>query len=136
MANLDQAIQTAISGIPECLAAGYVDVSSGMLLAVKTIDSHPREVLDLVAAATADIFQGPNVSMIEQLFKKARGLPADSDHHYFQEIIVNSENLLHIFMRGKRYPDYIICFVCRKSANLGMALTKARMQLPIIEENV
>lgn len=136
MANLDQAIQTAIGAVPECLAAGYVDVSSGMLLAVKTIDSHPREVLDLVAAATADIFQGPNVSMIEQLFRKARGLPVDAQHHYFQEIIVNSENLLHIFMRGKRYPDYIICFVCRKSANLGMALTKARMQLPIIEENV
>lgn len=136
MANLDQAIQTAISSIPECLAAGYVDVSSGMLLSVKTIDSHPREVLDLVAAATADIFQGSNVSMIEQLFRKARGLPPDANAHYFQEIIVNSENLLHIFMRGKRYPDYIICFVCRKSANLGMALTKARMQLPMLEENV
>lgn len=68
MTNLDQAIQNAISSIPECLAAGYVDVSSGMLLSVKTIDSHPREVLDLVAAATADIFQGSNVSMIEQLF--------------------------------------------------------------------
>lgn len=136
MANLDQAIQTAISTIPECLAAGYVDVSSGMLLSVKTIDSHPREVLDLVAAATSDIFQGPNVSMIEQLFRKARGLPPDASAHYFQEIIVNSENLLHIFMRGKRYPDYIICFVCRKSANLGMALTKARMQLPMLEENV
>lgn len=136
MANLDQAIQTAISAIPECLAAGYVDVSSGMLLSVKTIDSHPREVLDLVAAATADIFQGPNVSMIEQLFRKARGLPPDANAHYFQEIIVNSENLLHIFMRGKRYPDYIIVFVCRKSANLGMALTKARMQLPMLEENV
>lgn len=136
MANLDQAIQTAIGAIPECLAAGYVDVSSGMLLSVKTIDSHPREVLDLVAAATSDIFQGPNVAMIEQLFRKARGLPADANHHYFQEIIVNSENLLHIFMRGKRYPDYIICFVCRKSANLGMALTKARMQLPMLEENV
>lgn len=136
MANLDQAIQTAISAIPECLAAGYVDVSSGMLLSVKTIDSHPREVLDLVAAATSDIFQGPNVSMIEQLFRKARGLPPDANAHYFQEIIVNSENLLHIFMRGKRYPDYIIVFVCRKSANLGMALTKARMQLPILEENV
>lgn len=136
MANLDQAIQTAIGSIPECLAAGYVDVASGMLLAVKTIDSHPREVLDLVAAATADIFQGPNVSMIEQLFRKARGLPPDANAHYFQEIIVNSENLLHIFMRGKRYPDYIIVFVCRKSANLGMALTKARMSLPMLEENV
>ena len=70
--SLDAALNKAVSSIPECVAAGYVDVASGMLLAIKTVDSHPREVVDLVAAATADLFNGPNVSMIERLFKKAR----------------------------------------------------------------
>lgn len=132
MSKLDQQLNTAVSSIPECLAAGYVDIGSGMLLSVKTVDSHPSEVLDLVAAATADMFAGPNVSMIEKMFKKSRGV-ADDNHHYFQEIIVNSDNLLHVFMRGKRYPDYVAVFVCRKSANLGMALTKARMAMPELE---
>lgn len=132
MSKLDQQLNTAVSSIPECLAAGYVDIGSGMLLSVKTVDSHPSEVLDLVAAATADMFAGPNVSMIEKMFKKSRGM-ADDNHHYFQEIIVNSDNLLHVFMRGKRYPDYVAVFVCRKSANLGMALTKARMAMPELE---
>ena len=132
MSKLDQQLNTAVASIPECLAAGYVDIASGMLLAVKTVDSHPSEVLDLVAAATADMFAGPNVSMIEKMFKKSRGV-ANDNHHYFQEIIVNSDNLLHVFMRGKRYPDYVAVFVCRKSANLGMALTKARMAMPELE---
>ena len=132
MSKLDQQLNTAVASIPECLAAGYVDIGSGMLLSVKTVDSHPSEVLDLVAAATADMFAGPNVSMIEKMFKKSRGV-ADDNHHYFQEIIVNSDNLLHVFMRGKRYPDYVAVFVCRKSANLGMALTKARMAMPELE---
>ena len=132
MSKLDQQLNTAVSSIPECLAAGYVDIGSGMLLSVKTVDSHPSEVLDLVAAAPADMFAGPNVSMIEKMFKKSRGV-ADDNHHYFQEIIVNSDNLLHVFMRGKRYPDYVAVFVCRKSANLGMALTKARMAMPELE---
>ena len=70
MSKLDQQLNTAVSSIPECLAAGYVDIGSGMLLSVKTVDSHPSEVLDLVAAATADMFAGPNVSMIEKMFKK------------------------------------------------------------------
>ena len=130
--KLEQQLNFAVSTIPECLAAGYVDIASGMLLAVKTVDSHPSEVLDLVAAATADMFAGPNVSMIEKMFKKSRGM-ADDNHHYFQEIIVNSDNLLHVFMRGKRYPDYVAVFVCRKSANLGMALTKSRMAMPELE---
>lgn len=135
MANLDSIIATSVASIPECLAGGYIDLSSGMLLSIKTVDSHPAEVLDLLAAATGDLFEGKNVVAIENLFKKARGLAADN-HHYFQEIIVNSDNLIHVFMRGKRYPDYVACFVCRRTANLGMALTKARAAMPEIEAAV
>jgi hypothetical protein len=134
--SMETVLQQAIASVPECLAGGYVDIKSGMLLAVRTVDSHPREVLDLVAAATADLYQGPNVSMIEKLFRQSRGLPSDEAAHYFQEIIVNSENLIHVFMRGKLYPDYVMVFVCRKTANLGMALTKARIVMPQIEAAV
>ncbi|MDD4928962.1 MAG: hypothetical protein PHP85_06770 [Gallionella sp.] len=135
MASLDEQISASVTSIPECLAGGYIDISSGMLLSVKTVDSHPSEVIDMLAAATGDLFAGKNVVAIENMFKKARGLPAD-DHHYFQEIIVNSDNLIHVFMRGKLYPDYVACFVCRRTANLGMALTKARAAMPMIEAAV
>jgi hypothetical protein len=101
--SLDNAIQQALNSIPECVAGGYVDMSTGMLLGVKTVDSHPAEVLDLVAAATADLFQGPTVISIEKMFRKSRG-QAESNSHYFQEIMVFSENLLHVFMRCKTYP--------------------------------
>jgi hypothetical protein len=135
MSTLDQQLATASGGIPECVAAGYVDIQSGMLLAIKTVDSHPSEVIDLVAAATGDLFAGSNVTAIEQMSNKSRGL-ASSDHHYFQEIIVNSDNLIHVFLRGKRYSNYVAVFVCRKSANLGMVLTKARMAMPELESKV
>ena len=52
---------------------------------------------------------------------------------FFQEIIVNSENLIHVFLRGKTNPEYVAVFVCRKTANLGMALTKARLAMPALE---
>ena len=135
MSTLDNALQKAITSIPECVATGYVDLSSGMILSMKTVDSHPSEVFDMLAAATADLFQGPNVSAIEKIFRKSRGLPDDNDHHYFQEIIVNSDNLIHVFLRGKRQQQ-VACFVCRKGANLGMVLTKARMAMPEIEASL
>ena len=69
---------------------------------------------------------------IERVFRKARGLPENDDHHYFQEMIVNSDNLIHVFLRGKRQQQ-VACFVCRKGANLGMVLTKSRMAMPEIE---
>jgi len=133
--KLDNALQKGIATVPECVAAGYVDLSSGMLLSVKTVDSHPREVLELLAAATSDMFQGPNVVTIERLFKKARGLK-DDGHHYFNEMIVNSDNLIHVFARGKTNDEHVIAFVCRKTANMGMVLTKVRSLVPEIEASV
>ena len=131
MADLNGALQAAISSLPECLAAGYIDLSSGMLLGIKSVDSQPTEVVELLAAATADLYQGTNVRMIESIFKNARGLK-DDGHHYFQEIIINSDNLIHVFLRGKN-QEHVACFVCRKSANLGMVLTKARSAMPLLE---
>ena len=44
--------------------------------------------------------------MIETLFKRSRGM-SDDGHHYFQEIIINSDNLIHVFLRSKAVTDYV-----------------------------
>jgi hypothetical protein len=129
---LDSALANAQRNVPECVAAGFVDMKTGMLLGVKTVDSHPQEVLDLVAAAVGELFQGQNVAAIEGLFKKIRSV-ADDGHHYFQEIIILSDNLTHVFQRCKKNEDLVLVVVCRMSANLGMVLTKARGQLSVVE---
>jgi hypothetical protein len=118
--------------IPECVAGGYVDMTTGMLLSVKSVDSHPQEVLDLAGAATADLFQGSNVVAIENMFKRARGVKAD-DYHYFQEIVVFSDNLLHMFMRCKKNTNHVVIFVTRNSANVGMVIAKSRLVLPSLD---
>jgi len=130
--SLDKALNEVVTSVPDCLAVGLVDLSTGMLLGIKSVDSHPSEVMDILAAATADMFQGQNVQMIESLFKKARGLK-DDGHHYFQEMIVNSDNLVHVFCRCKTNEEYVLAVVCRKNVNLGMALTKVRKILPTVE---
>lgn len=110
--------------VPECLAAGVVDMATGMLLSVDTVDSHPPEVLDLLAAATLDLFQGRTVVMIEDVFKERRGVT--SDQHYFQEVLVNSENLTHLFLRNTTSEDVVAVVVCRRSVNVGMLFAQAR----------
>ena len=132
--SLSQALANARNSIPECVAIGLVDVDSGMLLDVQTVDSHPSEVLDLVAAATADLFQGQNVVAIENIFKEKRGI-GDKNLHYFQDMLIFSQNLIHVFLRGKQYPNNVIVAVCRGSANTGMVIAKARLQVADIEKN-
>lgn len=133
--SLDSSLAKAQQAIPECMAAGYVDMSTGMLLGIKTVDSHPQEVLDLVAAATADLFQGQSVTSVEKLFRRSRG-HAEDGSHYFREIIVFSENLLHVFLRSKKKSDQAAVFVCRASANVGMVLSKSRQVLGDVEASV
>ncbi|MEU0543654.1 hypothetical protein [Nocardia sp. NPDC005978] len=113
--------------VPECLASGAIDMSTGMLLAVETVDNHPQEVLDLLAAATLDLFQGRNVVMIEDIWKERRGIR--QERHYFQEILVNSDNLTHLFIRTESRDDVVIVVVCRKAVNVGMLFAQARRVL-------
>ncbi|GGP01370.1 hypothetical protein [Wenjunlia tyrosinilytica] len=110
--------------VPDCVAAGVVDMSTGMLLAVDTMDSHPNEVLDMLAAATFDLFRGRNVVTIENIFKERRGVVSNS--HYFQEILVNSENLVHLFLRSASNDDLVAVAVCRRTVNVGMLFASAR----------
>ena len=130
--SLDSELSNIQRNVPDCVATGFVDMKTGMLLGIKTVDSHPQEVIDLVAAATGDLFQGSNVVAVERMFKKSRGVE-DDGHHFFQEIIVMSDNLLHVFQRAKRNEDLVLVVVCRGSANLGMVLTKSRQGLPSVE---
>ena len=47
--SLDAKLSALVNTIPECVGAGYVDIGSGMLLSIKTVDSHPGDVINLVA---------------------------------------------------------------------------------------
>ncbi|MFG2119356.1 hypothetical protein [Streptomyces sp. NPDC048710] len=117
-------VKTLRSNAPDCVAAGVVDMSTGMLLSYETVDNHPPEVLDLLAGATLDLFQGRTVVMIEDIFKERRGVTNDT--HFFQEILVNSDNLTHLFVRMNEQQDVVAVVVCRKSVNVGMLLAQAR----------
>jgi len=122
--SAESIVKSLMGDVPKAVAAGVVDMGTGMLLHVSTVESHPQEVLDLVAAATKDLFEGDNVSMIEDTFKKIRGV--ESDERYFKEIIVTSTNLLHVFSRIKAAPTVIAIVICRVDTNLGAALMKTR----------
>ena len=122
--SVDTILTKTMNEVPKAVAAGVVDMSTGMLLGVKTVDSHPQEVLDLVSAATKDLFEGDNVTTIENTFKRVRGV--QTSERYFKEIIVMSSNLVHIFARLKSMESVVVVVVCRTDMNLGLGLMKTR----------
>jgi len=122
--NVNDSISEALKNVPKALAAGVVDMGSGMMLGIKTTSSHPQEVFDLLAAATKDLYEGENVTNIEKIFKKARGVK--TAERYFQEVIVTSNNLIHFFSRLPTNQAAILAVVCSNDANIGLVLVKGR----------
>lgn len=122
--SADTIVKSIINDIPKSVAAGVVDMGSGMLLSIKTVESHPQAVLDILAPATKEMFEGDMVTQIENLFKQARGV--DSDEHYFNEMLVGSKNLWHYFGRLKSAPGAVVVAVTSQDVNVGMLLMKAR----------
>jgi hypothetical protein len=133
--SLETALTNTQKTVPECVSVGLVDMKTGMLLGFKNASVYPQEFLDLVAAATGDMFQGSNVTMIEQMFRKQRGMKEDG-RHYFREIIILSDNLMHVFQRCKRNEDLVLVTIARNSANLGMVIAKSRAALAGVEAEV
>jgi len=124
MPNLDEMVLKALKEVPKAVASGVVDMDSGMLLAVKTTESHPQEVLDFVSAATKEMFEGENVTIVENIFKKVRGVT--SNERYFKEIVVFSKNLIHYFGRCPNNERVVMVIVTSMDANIGMVLMKSR----------
>ncbi len=134
--NLSQVVNNALKAfrrdVPEYLASGVVDMSTGMLLDADTVDDHPRDILEMLAAATADLFQGRTVTQIEQMWREQRGMPDEG--HYFQEILIYSNNLVHLFMRSATNPELVAALVCRRNVNIGMLFAQARQSMRELEE--
>ncbi len=129
---LDKNLARAQEVIPGCLAAAYVDIGTGMLLAIKTVDPHPEELLDTVAAAAAEFFQGSSVRAIDRAFRHSGGA-GDEGSHSVKEIVVLSDNLIHVFLRARGNAEQVAVFVTRVTANLGLVLVRARQALAEIE---
>ena len=117
-------VKDAIDNVPKAVASGVIDMGSGMMLAIKTVESHPQTVLDILAPATKELFEGDMVLHIEKLFKQARGV--DTSERYFQEILVSSTHLWHYFGRLKSNSAVVLAVVSRGDVNMGMFLVKAR----------
>lgn len=128
--SIQTAIASSMKTVPDCIAAGYVDMETGMLLGSSTTDPESAEALETLAIAVANLFQGRGVAAFETLLRQAG--EEDTESPGFGEIAVFSKNRLNIFLRTREYPDHVVCYICKNSANVGLALTKSHLSLETV----
>lgn len=120
-----------MNNVPDCIATGWVDMNTGMLLGVKTVDGHCHEALDPAAAASAEVVHGSNAAAISQVFAMARDTA--SAEQYFRELTARSQSVVHVFACGKNKRHQMLVVVTPVSANLGTVITRTRAALSTLE---
>jgi hypothetical protein len=133
--SLKSQLYKSIRGMPLCIAGGYIDLDNKILLDMLTRGPESKDMLPRLVGITEDLFQGPNVTMIEQIFNKSRG-SQDPDRHLFQEMVVMNEDLIHVFIRGKSFNNHIVTFIFEGEMNMGLSLSKSRKEIPYLENEV
>ena len=134
--NLATMVDTTLTSfrqdVPDYVGSALIDMSTGMLLDSDTIDDRPRELLDVLAAAATERFQGRTATQVEGLWHERRA--EDDPEHLFREIIINSDDFVHVFLRSRTAPDFVAAVVCRSAVNLGMLLAQARQVMRTLDE--
>ncbi len=125
--SIEAALTSAMETVPDCVAAGYVDMETGMLLGMKATSSDSQDAMDNLAMAVANLFQGRGIKAFEELMCKA-GVQ-DAEEPGFGEIAVFSNDRLFVFLRTQKYPEHVVCYICKDSTNVGLALTKSHLSL-------
>jgi CheY-like chemotaxis protein len=131
MGKIDDACKEVTDKVDGSVACGVVDLDSGMLLGIHNVSSYTQTLNEVVAAATMDLFRGPNVGRVEQMVRAHRGVEENGEH-YFQEMHITSEHNYHFakVMKGGRS---VIMLVTKKSTNIGMGWAMLKSVIPNVE---
>lgn len=131
MGKIDDACKEVVANVDGAVACGVVDLDTGMLLGIHNTAGYSQQLNEMVAAATMDLFRGPNVGVVEQMVRTHRGVPEDGAN-YFDEVQITSTNNLH-FAKTLKGGKAVIMLVTKKTTNLGMGWAQLKSVIPAVE---
>ena len=110
------------SAFPPCVAVGFVEVSSGIVLCVSTETKRPQEQLDALCSVAAQLFNSPAAKEITKAF--------DSDDlTALQQGVVFAETETCLFLRSPVDPMEAMFCLCETGIDVDDALKMARTTL-------
>ncbi|SPF79229.1 hypothetical protein ALP8811_03167 [Aliiroseovarius pelagivivens] len=130
--SLDDALSAGMQTVPNCVAAGYLDMQTGFLLGIQGRDAESIAALEAMSTSIANLILGRGVHAIEQLLADG-GNAQDAG---FGEIAIYSGKRLYLLVRRPDQPDHVVCFVSDDHANVGLALAKSAANMNMISAAV
>jgi hypothetical protein len=113
-----------VKEIPGCIGAGYIDLESGLPLAVVSDPPMDEAAQNLLAVGAVQAMSSSTASELGGAL-----VPGAGDEPAFRETVILSEHSIHVFERMTNYPNEAVCLIFRADADPEMVLRAARGSL-------
>ncbi len=128
MSSINEICKTVVDEVDDALAAGVVDLNTGLLLGVHhNVPYFTQSYLDAVAAAAVDMFRGKGISNVEKRLSQTRGEEVSNS---MMEIHMSTPKTNHFMSVIPGKPNALAVLITGKKANLGMGWSGLRGALP------
>ncbi len=132
--SLQTICESIYSDVNGAIAVAVVDLSSGMPLQVyHRVSYFTQDYVDLVSAASVDMFRGRNVAKVEENLADQRNRPLS---HSIQEVLMTTEGTIHFMAVLPEKKDILALLVTNKKVSIGMGWAVLRNALPEISSLV
>ena len=132
--SLQTICESIYSDVNGAIAVAVVDLSSGMPLQVyHRVSYFTQDYVDLVSAASVDMFRGRNVAKVEEQLADQRNRPLS---HSIQEVLMTTEGTIHYMAVLPERKDILALLVTNKKVSIGMGWAVLRNALPEISSLV
>lgn len=131
--SLDAALESAIGEVPDCVAGAYLDLTTGLVLAIHADDPDDEDTIETVAASLPDLFEGRAFEQVASTFGKTAEAPESGA---FNEFMVFGSKHIHLFLRSQSQPDNVLSLVCRRDAKIGLVLARSRKTVETVAASV
>jgi hypothetical protein len=131
IAKIDVACERVVNAVAGAVACAVIDLGSGTLLGIYNRHGSSRERSDIVAAATVDLFIGPNTSRFDAMVHEQ---PPGSfgSAQCLEEVQLTSSHGLH-FAKTLRSGQAVVLLITSRSTSLGMGWAMLRSAIAIFE---
>ncbi len=127
--RIDIACERIVHVVEGAVACAVIDLRTGTLLGIHNAGGSSLAQNEVVAAATVDLFRGPNTSRIESMLRRSGAAEGDSS---FEEVQITSKHSQH-FAKTLSSGGAVIMLVTHRSTSLGMGWAQLRAAIPIFE---
>jgi hypothetical protein len=133
--TLQTTLEQSLKTVPDGVAAGYVDLTTGALLSIFAPEQKPQEFLNAMASAVTELFEAPLFKMIDKIWSDDL-TEEDLNKDGFGEILLFGKDYTTLLKRCQKHERHAVIYVSRKETPPGILLMEVRKSLPAVEESV